>query len=501
MLIAAVLALVALSQRGLGQRDVKLQNDCSYPVWAAVVPFSDNAEAYGGDRSIELKAGGSKVVQVPSSWSGRMWARHGCVSSGNKLACVTGGCSNGLAACDDGDLAGAATAVEMRLQFVENGQYDVYDLSNGGGWGVPTGIKPVAKSCEEINCTPALKQCPEELQVLDSYGAILGCKSACYAQIGDSDVQCCAGKYADPRVCTPDLITHYSYFKDSCPNAYAAFQDSRAGDPTVNFMCPSAGDSGFFVTFCPEGDGDSAGTGEGQSQPTGLAETTGQDDEAGPTVTNDVGDALPTGEPTSSKPASKSLGDALPSNLTVASSSATSSGAGAGSAASTSKSATSSGLSAPLPSSSSNADGSSMEETTEDGETTSLIPGVSNVVLGIIVAVVAVILIGGAIAAIVISHRKNKATDRQRQQQQQAAAAGTTRGPADSDDSDVEKGRSSGAGGSSGSNQNPAQGYNSLAHGRRRSRHALLSSSESELSDESEEEPYVRRRSSRGSRR
>lgn len=49
----------------------------------------------------------------------------------------------------------------------------------------------------------------------------------------------------------------------------------------MNFMCPSAGDSGFFVTFCPEGDGDSAGTGEGQSQPTGLAETTGQDDEAG----------------------------------------------------------------------------------------------------------------------------------------------------------------------------------------------------------------------------
>lgn len=185
-------------------------------------------------------------------------------------------------------MGGGATSVEFRLRTAQNGEYDVYDLNNGGGWGVPVGVKPVGKNCDSISCTPTLATCPDpKLALKDSYGQILGCASACYGGIGNSDQQCCNGAFAEAAKCTPDLIQFYSYFKEPCRHAYAYYQDSRQGSPTVNFLCKAEDDPGFTVIFCPEGDGDSgpkagAATSTGRkTKSTGGGVATGNTNESG----------------------------------------------------------------------------------------------------------------------------------------------------------------------------------------------------------------------------
>ena len=191
-------------------------------------------------------------------------------------------------------MGGGATSVEFRLRTAQNGEYDVYDLNNGGGWGVPVGVKPVGKNCDSISCTPTLATCPDpKLALKDSYGQILGCASACYGGIGNSDQQCCNGAFAEAAKCTPDLIQFYSYFKEPCRHAYAYYQDSRQGSPTVNFLCKAEGDPGFMVTFCPEGDGDSGPKG-------GAATSTGRKTKStgGGAATGNTNESGKIGEPT-----------------------------------------------------------------------------------------------------------------------------------------------------------------------------------------------------------
>lgn len=171
------------------------------------------------------------------------------------LACVAGGCKNGLE-CGESVLA-ESTALELRLQSSTNGQYDVrFFLLDNLRWqfrftfffsrltisrmaadggktylfarilvprrdceaqkrltpsssashlrdppfsttprrrhSVPTRVKPDAKACPTVECVPDLDACPrEEMKLKDSYGVTLGCQSACFAGIDDPTVQCC----------------------------------------------------------------------------------------------------------------------------------------------------------------------------------------------------------------------------------------------------------------------------------------------------------------------
>lgn len=277
--------LLTHSPDSLAARTIEIQNACSYTVFPAISSLAGDKEAYNGDHGWESPSGSTKSIAVPDAWNGRIWGRHGCVKSsdGTTVDCVTGGCVGNKLQCGDNELGGAATSAEFRLQSQANGQVDMYDLQNGGGWGVPIGIKPQS-GCDGVSCTPTLSTCPDaRLMLKDSYGNILGCNSACYAGIGDSNVQCCKGDYASPQTCTPDKIQFYSYFKAGCKNAYAYFvrlssfcsarsrliavpaeqQDSPAGGDETGFVCKSSGDAGFTVIFCPDGDGDSAGSQKG----------------------------------------------------------------------------------------------------------------------------------------------------------------------------------------------------------------------------------------------
>ncbi|GAA6047146.1 hypothetical protein JCM3770_006923 [Rhodotorula araucariae] len=485
VLLAAV-AATALAGSSSAVRTIKVRNQCSYDIWPVAISFDKNKEPYSDDRGWEAKAGSTKTITVPSSWIGRIWARHGCVASPDgKLACVTGACRDNAMLCEDGELGGGATAVELRLQYNQQGQYDGYNLQNGGGWGVPVAIKPQVKGCDYVACTPSLSTCPDDkLKLQDSYGNVLGCNSACYAGMGDSSVQCCKSDYNNAESCTPDLIQFYSYFKTSCPNAYAYFQDARAGQPTVTYICKSEGDPGFTVTFCPDGDGDSAGA---LSRPSGAesASDSGAPANAvgGPTATGAT--TVPTDLPAVTSAVSVDLPDAVSavSNAVLsASDEANSSGGSTTVVSTTSRSSTSS--------SASSEDDDDSTADTMSSSSGSLIPGLSNTMLAVIAGGIAVLLCVGVGVSCVVMRKKDRAASAQ---QAQGAGAATN--------TDEEASAGSPTGDAAGSGKKPAakQNYNALGHGQRRSRTALLSSSEegsgpSEFSDSEQEEKYRHRR-------
>ncbi|GAA6015191.1 hypothetical protein JCM11491_000499 [Sporobolomyces phaffii] len=276
--VTTVLGIALVSHVGLAQRTIVVENRCDYTVFPAISAFPDNEQAYTGEPGWEAPAGKKHTITVPSTWAGRIWARRGCMTnSDGLLVCVAGGCAGGL---DCGEsVLGESTALELRLKSSTNGQYDVYDLQNGGGWSVPTRVKPEAKGCSPVECVPDLDGCPkEEMKLKDSYGVVLGCASACFAHVGDTNVQCCTGEFGDPKVCTPEQIVGYEYFKAPCKNSYAYFVSSSA--LVMSTQSLTQGEPGFTLTFCPGGDGgkgssnsgDSSGKSKSDGQPTGTAQ-------------------------------------------------------------------------------------------------------------------------------------------------------------------------------------------------------------------------------------
>ncbi|GAA5926543.1 hypothetical protein JCM1841_001441 [Sporobolomyces salmonicolor] len=224
---------------------------------AAVSGFTDNTEPYSDTPGWEQKSGEFKSVTVPSTWNGRIWGRRACTTdSSGTLNCVAGGCSGGLD-CGDGAL-GESTALERRLWSSNNGEYNVYDLQNGAGWSILTQVVPATDNCSSIACTTTLETCPQNSMMLnDSYGN---------------------GDYNSATTCIPSIIQDYDYFKTPGEHFYAYFQESRSGQPTVDYLCPSEGDRGYTVTFMLRASGtgkDSYSEGDSMTEadgtPTGTA--------------------------------------------------------------------------------------------------------------------------------------------------------------------------------------------------------------------------------------
>lgn len=320
-------------------------------------------------------------------------------------------------------MGGGATSVEFRLQTAQNGEYDVYDLSNGAGWGVPVSVTPVGEKCDPISCTPTLSTCPAELQLKDSYGNILGCNSACYGGQGESDQQCCKGEW-DGSECVPEMILAYEYFKKPCPHAYAYYQDSRQGSPTVNYLCKAEGDPGFTVTFCPDGEGDSGGLTVGATA-SSASEKDEKSKSSGTTSTSPTGKiGQPTGTAAASQPSD------IPAVSSVSSLNVTSTNA----AEATSQAASTDTL---IPSSTDSpspiATESANDSAPSANATSDLPGGVSKTTL-VGLGVGAVVVAGlGVIVACVISRRKSKSTV-----PAAPVSTSTRAAPAGGADSDVE---------------------------------------------------------------
>ncbi|KAK8933524.1 Thaumatin-like protein [Platanthera zijinensis] len=231
----------------LGQGDMvsfEIRNDCSFEIWPGVAANAGHPVI--ADGGFFLPPGGEKRIQAPPSWTGRLWARTGCnFSSILKPACQTGDCQ-GLLACNGTIGLPPATLLEVFLALStqeETSKPSFYDVSLVDGYNIPISVssKPPNPKCSIQGCKRSVNDvCPQELQILDTGGDVIACKSACLAF--DRDVFCCRESYGSPEKCKPSIYS--KLFKEACPSYFSYAYDA----PTPLVRCSS---KSYVITFCP----------------------------------------------------------------------------------------------------------------------------------------------------------------------------------------------------------------------------------------------------------
>ncbi|EAZ45245.1 hypothetical protein OsJ_29888 [Oryza sativa Japonica Group] len=183
-----------------------IANYCSHPIWPGTLAGAGTPQL--STTGFRLDPGQTAQLAAPAGWSGRIWARTGCVFDADGAGvCQTGDCG-GRVECRDAGAAPPATLFEVTLR--------------------------------EGRRRGLLRPCPRELQVECGGGGAIACRSACEAF--GQDRYCCAGEYGTPAACRP---TAYSaIFKTACPRAYSYAYD----DSTSTFTCKAAYD--YTIAFC-----------------------------------------------------------------------------------------------------------------------------------------------------------------------------------------------------------------------------------------------------------
>ncbi|PON53446.1 Thaumatin [Parasponia andersonii] len=226
---------------GVNSATFTIVNECSYTVWPGILSGAGTAPL--STTGFALQPGGSYALEVPTSWSGRLWGRTICaVDSNGKFACVTGDCGSSGVECGGGGAQPPATLAEFTLNGA--GGLDFYDVSLVDGYNLAMTVAPQGEgtggNCTTTGCLTDLNSaCPSELKVLASAEGV-ACRSACEA-FGDPQY-CCSGAYSTPDTCKPS--SYSEFFKNACPKAYSYAYD----DGTSTFTCASAN---YIVTFCP----------------------------------------------------------------------------------------------------------------------------------------------------------------------------------------------------------------------------------------------------------
>lgn len=221
-----------------------LTNKCDYTVWPGLLSGAGTASL--STTGFALEKGESKSIDVPSSWSGRLWGRTLCSQdSTGKFSCVTGDCGSSKLECAGAGASPPATLAEFTLNGY--GGQDFFDVSLVDGYNLPMLIVPqggTGPNCTTTGCVVDLNgACPSDLKVTSADGGENGvaCKSACEA-FGEPQY-CCSGAYGSPDTCKPS--SYSEIFKNACPRAYSYAYD----DKTSTFICGSAPD--YLITFCP----------------------------------------------------------------------------------------------------------------------------------------------------------------------------------------------------------------------------------------------------------
>ncbi|GAA6001929.1 hypothetical protein JCM10207_002384 [Rhodosporidiobolus poonsookiae] len=254
---ALVFACVAASL--VSGRQLTITNNCDYTIWPAVAGTNANS-GYNGLRGWEAQKGHSETVEIPDTWNGRVWPRRGCTfAADGSGSCIAGNCAAGLN-CADQTMAWEANLFELNTNAY--GGNDFWDYSLVPGFIAPMGIVPSGSGCASVVCPTDLNaDCPDDrLKKYDTDGTtVIACMSACMAGIdaGTDSNNCCSGAFLDISTCLSSGVEFYSYFKDSCPNAYAYPRDSRPAAekaPTVDQTCASASKPNYEITFCPSGE-------------------------------------------------------------------------------------------------------------------------------------------------------------------------------------------------------------------------------------------------------
>ncbi|TRM64423.1 thaumatin [Schizophyllum amplum] len=236
-------------------RTFTVKNNCAFTIWPGM--YTDlNAGTAVPDHATgwEQAAGDEVQFDVPDNWTaGRIWGRTNCDFSTNPgpLSCETGGCNGGLeCATDAGTGVPPASVAEWTLSA--EGDSDWYDVSLVDGFNLPVSVTP-STDCQVASCPTDLNpDCPAELQLTGADGSIVGCKSACFANLDGNQQDsgnCCSGSHSTADTCPPSGVQYYDYFKNGCKNSYVYAYDESS--ETALWTCPTGSAADYTVTFCP----------------------------------------------------------------------------------------------------------------------------------------------------------------------------------------------------------------------------------------------------------
>ncbi|KAF5380261.1 hypothetical protein D9757_008239 [Collybiopsis confluens] len=252
--LVSVVSLAVAS--AVSARKFTVTNNCPYTVWPGMYTNLQVGTAVPSQpNGWEQAAGATVSFTVPDKWtSGRIWGRTGCDFSSNQgpTSCATGGCNGGLV-CDASTGTGVPPATVAEWTLNGDQDLDYYDVSVVDGFNIPIKVTLSDGACSTASCPANLNtNCPAKLQVKDSKGTVVGCNSACNANVDGSQANspnCCTGSHNTAATCAPSGVSDYDFFKNGCPDSYVYAYDESSG--TALWTCPASNSPDYTVTFCP----------------------------------------------------------------------------------------------------------------------------------------------------------------------------------------------------------------------------------------------------------
>nr|CAB3453845.1 unnamed protein product [Digitaria exilis] len=154
-----------------------ISNYCPHPIWPGTLAGAGTSQL--STTGFKLDPGQTTQLAAPAGWSGRIWARTGCLFDADGAGvCQTGDCG-GRMECRGAGATPPATLFEVTLDG--SGGLDFYDVSLVDGYNLPVVAIPRARqggACNATGCMADLnRSCPKELQV-DCGGGAIACRSA-----------------------------------------------------------------------------------------------------------------------------------------------------------------------------------------------------------------------------------------------------------------------------------------------------------------------------------
>jgi hypothetical protein len=146
-----VLALAPWFQASTGATTFTISNYCAYTIWPGTLSTT----------GFELAPGQTVRLAASAGWSGRMWARTGCVfDAADAGICQTSDCG-GRMECRGAGATPPATLFEVTLG--KAGGEDFYDVSLVDGYNLPVVAIPRALrgqgTCNATGCMADLNRC------------------------------------------------------------------------------------------------------------------------------------------------------------------------------------------------------------------------------------------------------------------------------------------------------------------------------------------------------
>lgn len=267
-IIVVIVLIILMFSRKEEFHNVHIKNSCDKDIYIGSLSTTSTIPNNGGWK---LSSGETSTVTLPDQWQGRFWGRTGCSFDGNKGKCDTGDCG-GILQCNGAGGNPPATLAEFTFDSGPDSTVDFYDVSAVDGYNLPVTISPIHGTyvindpTDKFQCTTQTwksdpnKSCPEQLQVKNSSGKVVGCLSPCKAGLSPNDLYCCDTPYncsphsasCNPgqQICDPTKfpVKYTQVIKDACEQCYSYPYD----DPTSTFTCNSTPTTktNYNIEFC-----------------------------------------------------------------------------------------------------------------------------------------------------------------------------------------------------------------------------------------------------------